>query len=61
MNINVNKSFGEAKKLQVGIKIDNLLGDTKESVFQSFKADDQYYTFLDQGRTIQMRISYKFF
>ncbi len=61
LNINVNKSFGEAKKLQVGIKIDNLLGDTKESVFQSFKADDQYYTFLDQGRTIQMRISYKFF
>jgi len=61
LNLNVNKSFGENKKFQFGLKIDNLLGDIRESVFQSFKASDQYYTFIDQGRTIHLRVAYKIF
>ncbi len=61
LNLNINKSFGESKKLQVGLKIDNLLGDVKESVFQSYEAADQYYTYLKQGRTFQLRVGYKFF
>ncbi len=61
LNLNVNKSFGEKKKLQLGLKIDNLLGDVKESVFQSFKASDQYYTFIEQGRTIHFRVGYMIF
>lgn len=61
LNINVNKSFGESKKWQVGLKIDNLLGDNKESVYRSYEAQDQFFTYLKQGRTIQLRLGYKFF
>jgi hypothetical protein len=61
LNFNSNKSFGEAKRLQIGLKIENLLNDTKESVFKSYEADDQYFTRLYQGVTFQLRLSYSFF
>ncbi|NTW23513.1 MAG: TonB-dependent receptor, partial [Lentimicrobium sp.] len=61
LNMNINKSIGEKKKLQVGFKLENLLGDSKESIFQFYKADDQYFTRLNQGRAFQLRVSYKFF
>lgn len=61
LNLNINKSFGKNKKLQLGLKVDNILGDIKESVFQSFRASDQYYTYLNPGRTVQLRIGYKIF
>lgn len=61
LNLNANKSFGESKKWQIGLKIENLFGDNKESVFRSFEAQDQFFTYLKQGRTIQLRLGYKFF
>ncbi|MBK6348001.1 MAG: TonB-dependent receptor [Bacteroidales bacterium] len=61
LNLNTNKSFGKDKRIQAGIKIENLLNNSKESVFVSYKADDRYFTRLNQGMTFQMRISYKFF
>lgn len=61
LNLNINKTFGGSKKLQLGLKVDNILGDVKESVFQSFEAADQFYTYLNQGRAFQLRLAYKFF
>jgi hypothetical protein len=61
LNMNINKSLGEKKKLQIGLKFENILGDSKESVFQFYKADEQYFTRLNQGRAFQLRLSYKFF
>ncbi len=61
LNLNINKTFGDRKKLQVGLKVENILGDVKESVFQSFNASDQFYTYLNQGRSVQLRLGYKFF
>lgn len=61
LNLNINKTFGEGKKMQIGLKVENILGDVKESVFQSFNASDQFYTYLNQGRTFQVRFGYKFF
>lgn len=61
LNLNINKTFGESKKMQIGLKVENILGDVKESVFQSFNASDQFYTYLNQGRTFQIRFGYKFF
>ncbi|KAF5063553.1 TonB dependent receptor [anaerobic digester metagenome] len=61
LNLNINKTFGESKKLQLGLKVDNILGDVKESVFRSFEAEDQFYTYLNQGRTFQLRLGYRFF
>lgn len=61
LNFNSNKSIGPEKKLQVGLKIENILNDIKESVFISYKAKDQYFTRLDQGISFQVRISYSIF
>jgi hypothetical protein len=61
LNLNSNKSFGKNKRFQAGLKIENLLNDSKESVFMSYKADDRYFTRLKQGTTFQFRISYKLF
>lgn len=61
LNLNANMSLGEKKKIQVGLKVENILGDSKESVFSFYKGDEQYFTRLYQGRTFQLRFSYKFF
>ncbi len=61
LNLNINKTLGEKKKIQVGLKVDNILGDSKESVFDFYNGSEQYFTRLNQGRTFQLRLSYKFF
>jgi hypothetical protein len=61
LNLNINKTLGEKKKIQVGLKVENILGDSKESVFDFYNGDEQYFTRLNQGRTFQLRFSYKFF
>jgi hypothetical protein len=58
LNLNSNKILGKNDRLQVGMKIDNILNDTRESVFISYEADDQYFNRLYQGITFQLRASY---
>jgi hypothetical protein len=61
LNFNANKGFGEKRRFQVGLKIDNILNDKKESVFVSYKATDQYFTRLHTGTTFTLRLSYSLF
>lgn len=61
LNFNSNKTIGERNKFQLGLKIDNLLNDKKESVYQSYEAADKYDTRLEQGITFQLRLSYSLF
>ncbi|NTW11345.1 MAG: hypothetical protein HGA26_08300 [Chlorobiaceae bacterium] len=61
LNFNSNKSLGENNRLQIGLKIENLLNATRESVFISYEATDQYFTRLNQGITFQLRLSYSLF
>ncbi len=61
LNFNSNKSLGKDKRIQIGFKIENLLNSTKESVFKSYEADDQYFTRLYQGVTFQAKLSYSLF
>jgi hypothetical protein len=60
LNLNLNKSLGEKKQIQVGFKVENVLNDAKESVYEAYSAQDQYFTRLNQGTTYQFRIGYKF-
>jgi len=60
LNLNVNKAFGPEKRLQLGLKVENLLNESKESVFSSFGAMDQYYTRIQPGTALQVRIGYRF-
>jgi hypothetical protein len=61
LNFNANKSFGKDKRFQVGFKIDNILNDKTESIYESFKAEDQYFTRISPGTSFQLRLNYKFF
>ncbi len=61
LNFNANKALGEQKKLSVGIKVENMLTDVRESVFQSFNAQDQFFTRLAPGMTFNVRLKYNIF
>jgi len=61
LNFNANKSLGKENRTQLGFKIDNLLNDTKESVFRSFNVTDPFFTKLEPGITFHIRLSYSLF
>lgn len=61
LNFNTNKSLGKEKRVQVGLKVDNLLNSSKDAVFKSYNATDQYFTRLHQGTTFTVSVRYSFF
>ncbi len=61
LNFNAGKNLGKEKRMQIGIKIDNLLNDKKESVFRSFNPTDQFFTKLEPGITYHLKLSYALF
>jgi outer membrane receptor protein involved in Fe transport len=60
LNFNATKSFGEEERLHIGLKIDNLLTQKKESVYKSFQANNQFFSSINPGTTIQLKLSYAF-
>jgi hypothetical protein len=61
LNFNANKNFGKNNRMNIGIKIENILGDKKEAIFKSYEASDQYYTRLDPGTKFTLRFGYNIF
>ncbi len=61
LNLTASKKLGREKKMQLELKIDNLLNDKKESVFKSFNPTDQFFTKLDPGITCHLKLSYALF
>ena len=49
--------MGREKKMQLELKVDNLLNDKKESVFKSFNPTDQFFTKLEPGITYHLKLS----
>ena len=60
LNFTLNKAFGENKRSIINLKITNILGSERESVYESFKAQDQVYSLRDPGTEISIGYSYKF-
>ncbi len=60
LNFNSSKSFGVDSKFSIGLKIDNILNDKKESVYKSYKAKNQFFSRLSPGTTIQVKLGYSF-
>lgn len=60
LNMNINKRIGKEENTTVGLKITNLLNDYREEVFQSFNAQDQYFTRLGIGTTFQLKLTHNF-
>jgi hypothetical protein len=61
LNFNASKGFGAEGKLQIGLKIDNILDSEKETVYKSYNAKDQLFSKLKPGSTFQLKLSYSFF
>jgi hypothetical protein len=61
LNFNSNKSLGKNDRLQIGLKVENILNDKTEAVFKSFKADDQFFTRLHSGMSFSFRLGYNLF
>ncbi|MDX9948105.1 MAG: TonB-dependent receptor, partial [Bacteroidales bacterium] len=61
LNFTASRKLGREKKMQLELKIDNLLNDKKESVFKSFNPTDQFFTKLDPGITCHLKLSYSLF
>ncbi|MDT8394519.1 MAG: TonB-dependent receptor [Bacteroidales bacterium] len=58
LNFNSNKKFGTDSRMQVGLKVENILNQNEESVFQSFEAADRYFTRLNPGIHFKLSFSY---
>ncbi len=60
INFNLNKKFGKDDKYQLGFGIDNILGDMREEITESYMAADQIYSSYNPGRTFSLSIKYAF-
>lgn len=60
LNFNMNKTFGAEDQFRTGLGVTNLMNDTRESVFKSYKADDQYFQRLKIGTQVNLKFSYNF-
>ncbi|WP_411765944.1 TonB-dependent receptor domain-containing protein [Winogradskyella sp. A3E31] len=60
LNFTFNKSFGEKKNSSIDFKVNNILGSTRLSEFESFRAQDQIYTLREPGTEISLGYSFKF-
>lgn len=61
LNFNSSKILGKKKKFKIGLKIENILNDSKESVFKSYQAENQYFQKLKIGTTYKFSLSYNIF
>jgi hypothetical protein len=61
LNFNSNKKLGKNDRIQLGLKIENILNSSKASIFKSYNATDQYFEKLDPGFRFQLRFTYTLF
>lgn len=61
LNFNANKNFGPNYRYRIGLKVENMLISSKEQVFKSFNASDEYFTRLNPGITFKLSFSYSIF
>lgn len=60
LNLTFNKKFGEKQRSSLDLKVTNILGDERESFYQSFKANDLIYSQRKPGREISIGYSFTF-
>ena len=60
LKFNASKSFGANNAQTVSLKVDNILGDVRESRFDYFGNTDYLFSRLEPGRTFTLGYSFKF-
>ncbi|MEZ5083539.1 MAG: TonB-dependent receptor [Bacteroidales bacterium] len=61
LNFNTNKKFGKDNRMNLGVKIENILNSSKDAIFKSYDATDQYFGRLNPGTKFTVRFSYSIF
>jgi len=61
LDFNSNKKFGKDDRFLIGLKVENILMDSKELIFESYNAEDQYFTSLSPGIKFKIRFAYSIF
>ena len=59
LNLNMSKSYGKNQNKTVTIKVENILDSKKESFYESFKAENEIFSFREQGTTFSVGYSIK--
>ena len=59
LNLTFNKKFGKDNRMNIGLKVSNLLGDVQEEFSIAFQAQNQVFTRINPGRVISASFSYK--
>ncbi len=60
LNFTLNKSFGEQKKSAIDLKITNILGEERESAYESFGAENKTFSLRNPGTEFSLGYTYKF-
>ncbi len=60
LNMNTSKKFGKDERMQISLKVSNILGSEREEVFKSYEANDQIFTRFDPGQSFTLGYSYTF-
>lgn len=60
LNFTFNKKFGKDQNTSLSFKIENILDDTTEDLYKSYKASKQVFESYQIGRTFSLGVSYEF-
>ncbi len=60
LNFTFNKRFGKDQSSAINVKVSNILGDERESFYESFGAQDQIFRFFDPGTSFSLGYSFRF-
>ena len=60
LNFTFNKSFGETKRSNIDVKVSNILGSDRESVYKSYNTQNQIFSLRSPGTEFSLGYSYKF-
>ena len=60
LNFNFNKTFGKERKSTINIRANNLLGDVKESMVESYGTESLNFRLRNPGRIFSLGFKYRF-
>ncbi|MBC9797969.1 TonB-dependent receptor, partial [Sinomicrobium sp. FJxs] len=60
LNFNFSKTLGEEQRSKISLKVNNLLDDDRQSQYESFRAQNQNFSFRAPGREFSIGYSYRF-
>ncbi len=60
LNFNLTKKIGADKRSAINLKVENMLGAERKSVYQAYAAADQIYQLRVPGRNVSVGYSYSF-